>query len=135
MKKVFEITFRTKVRRPTQSKFLRLWRAITCSGSVVYIDAPGICPHPDTLLSLLYGDPLWRVFLEIHTEPRSGSSDCYITTRRLPRKAGNGFVSSVIQVTPKGATVSAKILTRLEYNEVRLSIYAENLETLPHKAL
>lgn len=135
MKNVFEITLRTVIQKPTRNPFLLLWRSLRGACAAIPIPSLGICPRPwHTLLFAAQSSIVAEIYTRILLD-RLDSPGSTITTNPLPTKAGRGFVSALLQKSAKGATVSAKILTRLEYNEVRLSIYAENLETLPHKAL
>lgn len=133
MKKVFEITLRTKIHKPTRNLFRLLWRSLQGSCAAISIPSPESCPRP--LHTLLFAAQ-YSIVADIYTRVLLARLDLpgsTIATKPLPTKAGPGFVSSLLQISAKGAIVSARILTRLEGNAVRLSIYAANLQRLPHK--
>ena len=125
MRKVFETRLNIVLRTQSRNIFRRLWLRWREAHGAISIASPEMCPAPlKTLIvaarSFLFADIYARVLLEQLYIP--GST---IVTKQLPKKTGNGFVSSLLQKSAKGLTVSAKILTKLEGNEVRLLLYAD----------
>lgn len=132
MKKVFETKLNTGLCSQSQNLFRRLWQAWIQAHGAISMSSRDSCPRPwNTLLfaahSSLEAEIYVRVLLDRLDLPGSK-----IITKELPQKMGIGFVSSLLHKSAKGLTVSAKILTKLEDNEVHLSLYADSLEMLPN---
>lgn len=122
MKKKAEFIFKTKVRRPTNNIFIKIWRFLTFSSSVIYIPVPGNCPHPWSVLLKLYV-PIYSHPFVAYLVELPDYNNAIETTYPLPKQAGNGYVLSFIKKSPDGSTVLAKAITRLERDTVRLSLY------------
>ncbi len=122
MKKKAEFIHKIRVQRPTNNIFIKIWRFLTFSSSVIYIPASDDCPHPLSVLLKhyipLYSNPFVAFLVELPVH-----YDAIETTYPLPKQAGNGWGLAFIKKSPNGSTVLAKAITRLEGDTVRLSLY------------
>lgn len=123
MQKILDTRLKTVVQSPTQNKLRLKWRELTKRDGVVYIPAWDAVPDPlyalsifETNFSLLgiapptLQTPLW-------------SRELKRKEITLPKSKGGWRILTLLQESPQGLTVRAKIMTRLEDNETQLKIF------------
>lgn len=123
MKKILDTRLQTVVQSPTQNKLRLKWRELTKQDGVVYISAWDAVPDPLYALSIFETN-----FFLLGIAPPTPQTLLWSKGLKrkeiiLPKSKGGWRILSLLQESPQGLIVRAKIMTRLIDNETQLKIF------------
>lgn len=123
MQKILDTRLKTVIQLPTQNKLRLKWRELTKRDGVVYIPYREAVPDPLYALATFE-----RNFSSLGIEPPTIQTPLWSKELKrkeitLPKSKGGWRILSLLQESPQGLTVRAKIMTRLEDNETQLKIF------------
>lgn len=123
MQKILDTRLQTVAQSPTRNKLLLKWRELTKQDGVVYISAWDAVPDPLYALSIFETNFFLLGIAPPTPQTLLWSRELKRKEIILPKSKGGWRILSLLQESPQGLIVRAKIMTRLIDNETQLKIF------------